>query len=67
MERSDENSSLKNWILAHNFLKKLFLPLFLGVDCSQSKDASRIDQALVPGLFAKTKVFMANCSFLRIQ
>jgi hypothetical protein len=24
MERSDENSSLRNWILARNFLKKLF-------------------------------------------
>jgi hypothetical protein len=40
MERSDENSSLRNWILARNFLKKLFLPLFLGVYCSQLQDAS---------------------------
>ena len=24
MERSDENSSLRNWILARNFLKTLF-------------------------------------------
>jgi hypothetical protein len=40
MERSDENSSLRNWILARNFLKKLFLPLFLGVDCSQLQDVS---------------------------
>ena len=40
MERSDENSSLRNWILARNFLKKLFWPLFLRVDCSQLQDAS---------------------------
>ena len=40
MERSDENSSLRNWILARNFLKILFWPLFLGVDCSQLQDAS---------------------------
>jgi hypothetical protein len=39
MERtcSDENSSLRNWILARNFLKKSFWPLCLGVDCSQSQ------------------------------
>ena len=29
--------------------------------------ARRVDQALAPGLFAKTKVFMADYSFLRIQ
>ena len=40
MERSDENSSLRNWISARNFLKNLFWPLFLGVDCSQLRDAS---------------------------
>jgi hypothetical protein len=39
MERSDENSSLRNWILARNFLKKLFRPLFLGVYCNQLQDA----------------------------
>ena len=40
MERSDENRSLGNWFLARNFLKNLFWPLFLRVDCSQSQDAS---------------------------
>ena len=40
MDRSDENSSLRNWILARNFLKNLFLPLFLRVDCCQLQDAS---------------------------
>ena len=40
MERSDENRSLGNWFLARNFLKNLFWPLFVRVDCSQSQDAS---------------------------
>ena len=40
MLRNYENSSLGNWILARNFLKILFWPLFLRVDCSQSQDAS---------------------------
>jgi hypothetical protein len=64
MERSDENSSLRNWILARNFLKRLFWPLFLGVyRCIQSQSIKC--RVLVQGLFAKTKVFMADCSFLR--
>ena len=29
--------------------------------------ARRVDQALVQGLFAKTKVFMAYCNLLRVQ
>ena len=40
MLRNYENSSLGNWILARNFLKILFWPLFLRVDCSQLQDAS---------------------------
>ena len=40
MFRNYENSRLGNWILARNFLKILFWPLFLRVDCSQSQDAS---------------------------
>ena len=40
MKWSDENRSLGNWFLARNFLKNLFWPLFLRVDCSQSQDAS---------------------------
>jgi hypothetical protein len=62
MQRSDENSSLRNWILARNFLKKLFLTsIFRRV---LYPIARRVDQALVQGLFAKTKVFMADYSFL---
>ena len=40
MYRNNENSSPGNWILARNFLKKIFWPLFLRVDCSQLQDAS---------------------------
>ena len=40
MLRNNENSSPGNWILARNFLKKIFWPLFLGVYCSQLQDAS---------------------------
>jgi hypothetical protein len=40
MKRKDENRALGNWILASNFLKKIFRPLFLRADCSQSQDAS---------------------------
>ena len=40
MYRNNENNDLGNWILARNFLKKLFWPLFLCVDCSHLQDAS---------------------------
>ena len=40
MLRNDENRALGNWILARNFLEKIFWPLFLRVDCNQSQDAS---------------------------
>jgi hypothetical protein len=39
MLRNDENRTLGIWILARNFLKKIFSPPFLRVDCSQSQDA----------------------------
>jgi hypothetical protein len=40
MSRNNENSSPGNWILARNFLKTIFWPLFLSVDCSQLQDRS---------------------------
>jgi hypothetical protein len=40
MLRNDENSSLRNWILARNFLIFLFWHLILRADCSQLQDAS---------------------------
>jgi hypothetical protein len=40
MSRNSENSSPGNWILARNFLKNIFWPLFLRMDCSQLQDAS---------------------------
>ena len=40
MLRNDENRAPGNWILARKFLENIFWPLFLGVECSQSQDAS---------------------------
>jgi hypothetical protein len=60
-----KNSSLGNWILARNFLKKLFQPLFLRVDCSQSQDASIKPSCRIYS--QRTKVFMALRMIYRTQ
>ena len=58
MLRNDENSSPRNWILARNFLTKIILTS--NFTRGLQPIARRVDQALVHGLFAKTKVFMAT-------
>ena len=69
MLRNDENRTLGNWILAHNFLEKYF-DLYFYAWIVANRDTRRSGPcALVQGnsMFAKTKAFMAVRNFLRTQ